>query len=148
MSFRTERVTLLDPSEWLKSIDLKASEEVSIRRQISSMYMAAFNFWASAEHYIRGSLANGKSNEPDDFMELCFEKIAIHLKKSREIQYLSISRNACDHRLKNPASGVTFVPDSMKINDISIDNDRLNRCYACFLDLVNSIKKEYMENLV
>ena len=146
MPFGTERVVLLDPSEWLKSIDLKANEEVMIRRQISAMYMAAFNFWASAEYYIRGLEGNGVSKQPDDFREQDFDKVAIHLKKFREMQYLSVSRNACDHRLKNPASGVMFTPNSSKEDDILIDNSRLNRCYTCLQELVDAIKNEYMED--
>lgn len=141
----TNRIGKLDPSILLGSINLNTNEEVEIRRQLSTMYMALFNFWAAIEYFREGNTGVGLSSEPDDFRELDFDKKMVAMTKSREIQYLSFSRNASDHRLKNPAENLIFMgvwPNHRKAN-LTIDNARLNRGYQCFVDLITAIKANY-----
>lgn len=144
MSFGTNRVTRLDPSCFMGNLDLQTTEEAKIRRQISLMYMALFNFWAAAEYYLKGNKGQGKSGEPDDFREQDFDREMIRLAKSREIKYLALSRNACDHRLENPANKVIFAGKSSNaMSGLRVDNPRLSRGYVCFQDLLSAIKKAY-----
>ncbi len=141
----TNRISKLDPSILLKSIDLGTNEEVEIRRQLSAMYMALFNFWAAIEYYQVGNNGGGISLEPDDFRELDFDKKMVAMAKSREIQYLAFSRNASEHRLKNPAENIIFmgVKPNQRSHNLMIDNTRLNRSYQCFADLIKAIKATY-----
>jgi hypothetical protein len=105
------------------------------------MYMALFNFWAAAEYYQKGNVGNGRSGEGDDFRERDFDRTMISLVKSKEIMYLSFSRNASDHRIMNPASNLIFVTSpKTKASKIKIDNNRLRKSYLCFQELIRTIK--------
>ena len=76
---------------------------------MSAMYMALFNYRAAKE-YNNGNKMHrtGKSGEDDDFQQTEFEECMLGKKVDREIRTLAVYRNACDHRIKNPAEGVRF----------------------------------------
>lgn len=136
------RINQLDPTLMAASFDLTAKSEVMIRRQISAMYMAVFNFWASIELYYNGVKGSGRSGEPDDFQETEFERAMISHLSSREIMALSTFRNASDHRIENPALNIVFNGTNPHITEpsLGIDNKSLNKAYSCFLELIKSIK--------
>ncbi|EQD48010.1 hypothetical protein B1A_14230, partial [mine drainage metagenome] len=80
----------------------------------------------------------------DGFSQKDFDKSMTGIAQSKEIQYLSFSRNACDHRVKNPAENVVFVGTSPSTKQsIEINNVRLNKCYESFESLLLAIKRKY-----
>lgn len=127
------------------SFDLNPSSEVMVRRQISAMYMAVFNFWASVELYMNGGKGSGRSGQPDDFQETEFERAMILQLSSREIMTLSTFRNASDHRVENPALKIIFNGTNPHVTEPSLylDNKSLAKAYSCFLDIIKAIKLAY-----
>lgn len=69
------RVIDFDLSILMSHFDLNTNNEVLIRRQISTMYFAACNFWSALEFYNQSSIGKGKSKEPDDYQEVQFGQI-------------------------------------------------------------------------
>ncbi len=131
-----DRINILDPSLLFNNIDIDGiKEEVKIRRLISSMYMAIFNYWVAIERYKKNNQGDGRSNEPDDFTYVHFER-KISNKYSRDISYLAKYRVICDHRVNNPAN---YKKGGKSIN-LYINHNSLMKSYCCFNTLINAIK--------
>jgi hypothetical protein len=109
------------------------------------MYLAAFNFWSALEFYYKGSNGRGKSKEPDDYLEIDFDRSLIGKKIDREIIALSTYRSACDHRVANPAKKVIFLgmTPNVTMPDINIDNAILKKAHISFSAIINMLKTEY-----
>ncbi len=137
------RVIDFDPSVLLNKIELSTNNEILIKRQISAMYMAVFNFWSAIEFYYNGHVGNGRSNEPDDFQEIQFDAAMLKEKVIREIMTLSTLRNACDHRLENPAKNIMFKSNSIQPPSVTIDNNALRKAYVSFTALITVLKTKY-----
>lgn len=137
----TDRIKDLDPSIILKWINTGETNEVLIRRYISAMYMALFNYWVAKE-YNNGlnTHTTGKSREDDDFLQIEFEGCMLGKKVDREIRTLAVYRNACDHRIKNPAQGIMF-PGGKRNDDVQINNNSLKKVYVSFQGLLENLKK-------
>lgn len=139
------RVIDLDPSILLGKIELSTNDEVLIKRQISAMYMAVFNFWSAIEYYHNGKTGNGRSKEPDDFQEIQFDAAMLKEKVTREIIALSTFRNACDHRLNNPAKNTIFINNTTQspVVPLTINNNALRKAYNSFTTLITMLKTKY-----
>ena len=137
------RVIDFDPSILLNKIELSTNDEILIKRQISAMYMAVFNFWSAIEFYHNRHNGKGRSNEPDDFQEIQFDAAMLKEKVIREIMALSTLRNACDHRLENPAKNIIFKNNSIQPLSITIDNNALRKAYDSFTALIIVLKIKY-----
>lgn len=104
------------------------------------MYMALFNYWVAKEY--NNGLNNhtiGKSREDDDFLQTEFEDCMRGNKVDREIRTLAVYRNACDHRMKNPAHGIMF-PRGIRNVDVPINNNSLKKVYISFQSLLENLK--------
>lgn len=136
----TDRIKELDPSIILKWINTGETNEVLIRRYMSAMYMALFNYWVAKE-YNKGLNTHtiGKSREDDDFLQTEFEDCMRGNKVDREIKTLSVYRNACDHRIKNPAKGIMFPRGIINV-DVPINNNSLKKVYISFQSLLNFLE--------
>lgn len=137
----TDRIKDLDPSIILKWINTGETNEVLIRRYISAMYMALFNYWVAKE-YNNGlnTHTTGKSREDHDFLQIEFEGCMLGKKVDREIRTLAVYRNACDHRIKNPAQGIMF-PRGKRNDDVQINNNSLKKVYVSFQGLLENLKQ-------
>ena len=103
--------------------------------------MALFNYWVAKE-YNNGlnTHTTGKSREDDDFLQIEFEGCMLGKKIDREIRTLAVYRNACDHRIKNPAQGIMF-PRGKRNDDVPINNNSLKKVYVSFQGLLENLKK-------
>ena len=137
MSSGSDRVEILEPSIMLCSINIEETNEVLIRRYISAMYMALFNYWCAIEYSKGRNHKRGRSYQDDDIQMGEFKKCMLGKGVDREIETLSIYRVACDHRVKNPAAGLKF---SEGVNrDFHINNNSLKKVYNSFKTLLNCI---------
>ncbi|MCL4346113.1 MAG: hypothetical protein M1375_03965 [Candidatus Thermoplasmatota archaeon] len=108
------------------------------------MYMATFNFWSAIECYINNASGKGSSGEKDDYKEADFEKSMLGRGVDREIIVLSLYRNACDHRINNPANKIVFSPQRKTYSNLPIDNNELQKkVFPSFVELLNFLKTEY-----
>ena len=140
MHERIDRIKELDPHIILKCINTGETNEVLIRRYMSAMYMALFNYWAAKEYYNGKNMHKvGKSGEDDDFQQTEFEESMLGRGVDREIKTLSIYRNACDHRIKNPAMGIR-PPAGIRNNNVPINNNSLKKVFFSFNTLLNQLK--------
>ncbi|MHB1493079.1 MAG: hypothetical protein ACYCSG_03130 [Thermoplasmataceae archaeon] len=137
------RVIDFDPSILLNKIELSTNHEILIKRQISAMYMAVFNFWSAIEFYHNGRIGNGRSNEHDDFQELAFDTAMLKENVTREIMTLSIFRNACDHRLENPTKNIKFTNNTQQQPSVPVNNNTLRKAYESFTALITVLKTKY-----
>ena len=139
------RVIDFDPTILLSHIDLNTNNEVLIRRQISTMYLAAFNFWSALEYYNLISVGKGRSKEPDDYLEVQFDSSLIGKKVDREIIALSTYRSACDHRVANPAKNIVFLGKNppIKIPSLILNNDILKKAHLSFSTIIDLLKMKY-----
>lgn len=144
MHTRSSRVTDLDPSILRSKIDLVTSNEVMIGRYISMLYMATFNFWSAIECYINDISGKGLSGEKDYYREADFEKSMLGRGLDREIIVLSLYRNACDHRINNPANKIVFSPKRRSYSNLQIDSTKLReKVLLGFVEILNFLKTEY-----
>jgi hypothetical protein len=137
---RFDRIKELDPNIILTCINTGETNEVLIRRYMSAMYMALFNYWAAKE-YNNGKNRHrvGKSGEDDDFKQTELEESMLGIGVHREIKTLSIYRNACDHRIENPARGIR-PPAGIKNDNVPINNNSLKKVFLSFNTLLDQLK--------
>jgi len=142
------RIKILNPEKLLDSIDMETTDELVIRRNISAMYMSLFNFWAAIEYYQNNKFGNGKGSKftKDDFTQICFER-SITIKDNRYIYYLSNYRNACDHRLDNPAKVIIYKNGLKELISISIDNKSLRKACESFVNILKILKNEINDSV-
>ena len=132
-----DRIKALSPSILVNHIDINATDEVVIRRLISAMYMALFNYWCAIEYKNNPKKhKHGKSRQDDDFTYKEFEKCLAVKAMNNDIETLSIYRIACDHRMNNPAEVELSDKKSVKL---SINNKSLNIVYTSFLNLLKTL---------
>ncbi|MDA8056189.1 MAG: hypothetical protein M0Z77_11170 [Thermoplasmatales archaeon] len=162
MSQGIERIRDLKPSSNLEELT-RGIAEVSIRRQISSLYFGIINYWGAILLYKRGLDAGSlykkwiprpliDSREidklklhPDNYRFLHLEselRVALKYQLNPEIEELSRLRVACDHRLDNPAKisinttmGIS-TPDLLEINET-----KLERAKADFRKIIEAINR-------
>lgn len=147
-----KRIKELKPPDSLEEF-IGGRLEVSIRRQISSLYFGIINYWGAillykhrldAESlclkYVPRQQINSMDIDklklhPDNFNFLHLEnelRNALEYKLNPEIVELSKLRAACDHRLENPATisvskrmGISFS-DSLDVNETKLERAKVD----------------------
>jgi hypothetical protein len=142
LSEGTDRINHLDPSHFIQNICLSKDDEVSIRRQISAIYMALFNYWVSIRYYMHEEKGKGGRGVDDDFTLVQFDKALNSMNLQRECVYLSVSRNSVDHRIKNPAEKVYLPATSTNYTEIKIDINRLARCKESATNVLEKLNSQ------
>ena len=104
MSRSTSRALDLDPQnfiDWIEDLVKKGkiSDEVTIRRAISAIYFALFNYWAG-KRYDMGMRARGPLKDRFKYSQFHSELLSKGL--DAEVVLLYIYRVAADHYLLNP----------------------------------------------
>jgi hypothetical protein len=134
----SDRIKTLTPDVIIDFIDIEATDEVIIRRFVSAMYMALFNYWCAIEYKNNpGKHKLGKSKQNDDFTYIEFEKCMAVKARNEDIETLSAYRIACDHRINNPAE-VRFS-DKLTVK-LSINNQSLRIVYNSFQNLLKTLQ--------
>ncbi len=142
------RINTLNPARLLDGIDVETTDELLIRRSISTMYMSLFNFWAAIEYYQNNQIGNGKGKAftNDDFTMTRFEKSFIGT-GSKYIFTLSNYRNACDHRLENPARVTSYNTESIGSERVPINNKSLRKAHESFIHILEVLKNKVDEGI-
>lgn len=117
MSRGIKRVSTLDPTELIEHIEEILTskgklEEIVIRRFISALYFAIFNFWA-AKHFSKNNRGEGPNQDNFDLSEFHKEILSVGL--DPEVVTLFQYRVAVDHYVMNPANIHIFNPEIMQM---------------------------------
>ena len=117
MSRGIARVNILNPTELIKRIEEILTskgkiEEIVIRRFISALYFAVFNFWA-AKHFSKNNRGRGPNQDNFEFSEFHRELLKVGL--DPEVVTLFQYRVAVDHYIMNPTSIHVFNPEIVQM---------------------------------
>ncbi|WP_457751707.1 hypothetical protein [Thermococcus sp.] len=148
MSERNGRVNELDPTEFFNKIQAFVKEnheelsEVYIRRIISSLFLALFNFWACKRKYI-DKRTGRKSNQDYYPFSMFFEEL---LQKGFDAQIIALYkfRTAADHYIENPTiievQGETLVNQLGKKVKVTLNRDNLEKSIEAAQDILKFLR--------
>ncbi len=145
-----ERVTQLDPTDFFDNISLFVKEhvnelgEVYIRRIISSLFLALFNFWGCKRKYVKKEL--GTKTNQDYYSFGMFIRELLENGYDAEIISLYLYRTAADHYIDNPTT--IEIQDkwvskklSTKKTKVSLNKDSLKRSIEAAMDILDFLKE-------
>ena len=125
-----ERIKKLDPRDLIAVLSRLVSKhggsEVFVRRVISAVYFALFNYW-SAKVYCRG-MRRGRGPRQDSFPYSLFHEELVENGLDRDIYALYVYRVAADHYTLNPTKVRLY--DKIwkgKIEDVLLDEEAVRR---------------------
>jgi len=137
--------TRLDPQEFLRIIEKVAKsdrvDEVIIRRAISAIYFALFNYWAE-KRYSKGVRGAGIYRDAFSYTDFHIDMVSKGLEKEMFILYLY--RVAVDHYTLNPTY-VTLTSSpwkGLRPVKVSIDMDKLGEVIDAAKKVLAIIKKD------
>jgi len=136
----SSRAAILNPFPIISSIENqyktgKIKEEIFIRRSISALYFALFNYW-SAKKYDNGEQGEGLCKDRWPLSEFTSEMLQKGL--DPQIYFLEAYRVAVDHYTLNPTIAYLYffhMNQRTSINKIS-----LKRAIECAKDLYKEIQ--------
>ncbi|MCC6016454.1 MAG: hypothetical protein LM583_02745 [Desulfurococcaceae archaeon] len=136
----------LDPQEFLRIVEKAAKsglivDEVIIRRTISAIYFALFNYWAE-KRYGEGVRGAGIYGDAFSYTDFHIDMVSKGLEKEMFILYLY--RVAVDHYTLNPTY-VTLTSSPWKglpPMKVSIDMERLREAIDAAKKVLAIIKKD------
>ncbi|MCD6469437.1 hypothetical protein J7L29_01395 [Candidatus Bathyarchaeota archaeon] len=140
MSRGSSRATILDPSALISLIKKlyeadKIKNEVLLRRSISALYFALFNYW-SAKMYDAGKRGSGQYKDSWRLRDFTSEMLQKGL--DPQVRVLYGYRVAVDHYTLNPT--IAYLRDFGKKQRILINEFSLKRSIECAEDLYQEIK--------
>lgn len=114
-------------------------DEVTIRRIISAVYFALFNYW-SLKSYTRGSRGGGPLGD-----SFSFSKFHEHLLKQGldyAVYTIYLYRVAVDHYTLNPTKvALTSKPWRGQAKEVKIDEAALDKVLESAYDILNHLEK-------
>ena len=139
MSGSSSRAATLNPLAIISLIENqyktgKIKEEIFIRRSISALYFALFNYW-SAKKYDTGERGSGQYKDRWPLRDFTSEMLLKGL--DPQIRFLYACRVAVDHYALNPT--IANLHDFRKKQLISINKFSLKRAIECAKDLYEEI---------
>lgn len=139
MSGSASRATTLNPSAIISLIENqyktgKLRDEVYIRRAISALYFALFNYW-SAKKYDSGIQGKGPHRDRWSLNEFNQEMLSKGL--DAEIYFLYLCRVAADHYTLNPT--IVELWDFQKNVRCFLNSTSIKRAIDCSKDLYRTI---------
>jgi len=141
-----DRVNVLNPTAIITSIEKmvmskKDLDEIFIRRLISAIYFAIFNYWA-AKQFSKG--VRGKGPNQDSFTFSEFHRDLLKMGLDAEIIILFQCRVAVDHYIMNPASINIYNQEivnalGMQKTSLAINRKILNRVISASKSIIKSL---------
>lgn len=114
-------------------------DEVIIRRVISAVYFALFNYW-SLKSYLKGQRGNGPLKDSFWFSE--FNKYLLSQGLDYAVYILYLYRVAADHYTLNPTKVIlTSDPWKGDEREVEINNTVLERVLASAYDILKYLEK-------
>ena len=139
----TERLEKLNPKKLLDALtDIVAQrrlDEVWVRRIVSMLYFALFNYWGAKSYCKRG--LRGKGPNQDMFHYTRFHEELAMAGLDRDIYVLYIYRVAADHYVLNPTKVKLYDKVFGGVEEVTLDDDAARKA----LEAASNILR-YLEN--
>jgi len=136
----------LNPIHFLNLIDrIKTlnlfSEEVILRRIISSLYFSLFNYWAYKKYFIRGE--RGRGPYQDNYPVEQFYRDMLSTGKDRHLIELLYYRVAADHHIANPTKVRLYISRSISFGEreVRITLESVLKLMEIVRELLDAIEK-------